>query len=454
VAGTDLLSGLDPHFVSTSGAAFMEPQPISRIDRPGVGQAVRDPEFETVIRRITDSDEAGAGRYGIRTMYTGTPAWNLHETALIAYSPGVGHRLYLGGMTLAADGPLAGEPDYRYLGRIPFDGINSPTDVERVYWSVDAEDPLAPVTLYFPNQEHELIRMVLPSRYYGTELRFEVVHDFAEQCEAFGYSYQLLTESHHWTSSDGRTWGFKCGPNPGAQLFGYDLAADAVLWQHTHPGREQRGIVGTPMPSPSGRYFVSRTDAGMAVLDRTGKRVGSIDLPQEHFSMTMTPQGKDVFVTTVFDEPRALSGSVVACTLPEGECGVIVGRANGFPYPPSGTHHSGLSYWNPGWTATSIIGFPPLDGRSLLNQELLLSDLRDLSRVRVGRIGHHRSARGENPLIDNHYWQEPHPVLSPTGCRVAFSSDWSAGRGSASYPRLDVYVVELPCFQPLRPDRE
>jgi len=419
---------------------------MTRIERPEPGRAVLDPEFGTTIRRISDAhaESPRSGKYGIRTLYTGTPAWNLDQTLLLTYSPGAGYFLYRGGTFRHGEGPLEGEPDYSFLGQLDLHGIDYPTDFERLYWSAEADDPAAARTLYFPNQRHKLMKLVLSERGRG---RLEEVRDFREQCAGFGYGHQLITDSHHWASFDGQTWGFKCGPNSGAHVFGYDLATDTVLWQKTHRGGGRWSLAGTPVPTPSGQHFIVNTDEGLAIWDRRGEPVGKIPLKLEHATMTLSGEG-DLYVTTVFDEPAALSGTIVACSIPEGACRLVAGRKNGLPYPPSGTHHSGIAYLNPGWIATSVVGFEPLDGRKILNQELLLTDLRKPEAPRVARIAHHRSARAQNPSIDNHYWQEPHPVISPDGCRIAFNSDWSAGRPEREmFNRVDVFVVELPCFR-------
>ena len=79
------------------------------------------------------------------------------------------------------------------------------------------------------------------------------------------------------------------------------------------------------------------------------------------------------------------------------------------------------------------------DGQSLLDQELVLARV-EKGNVDVYRIGHHRADEKE---FD--YWGEPHAVISPTGTRVLFGSDWSGEEDGKS---VDSYVVELPAFKP------
>jgi hypothetical protein len=136
--------------------------------------------------------------------------------------------------------------------------------------------------------------------------------------------------------------------------------------------------------------------------------------------------------------------------------GVYLSEHIGYPFPPSGIHHSAISYRQPNFVWTSIIGAQneadtrQTDGQLLLGSEILVTDLRD---GRVARVAHHRSRRGLNPVYNQRhsdYWQEPHVSASPTGCRAVFGSDWSAGpRPATSFqPKVDTYVVELPCFAP------
>jgi len=118
-----------------------------------------------------------------------------------------------------------------------------------------------------------------------------------------------------------------------------------------------------------------------------------------------------------------------------GQKKVIVGPATGYPYPPSTTHISTTSLQNPGWAAVSIVGDP--SGQTLLSQELLLANT-DTSQV--CRIGHNRTYAGVVDGAKWGYWSEPHNVLSPSGTRVLFASDWSNGDS------VDSYVVELPGY--------
>jgi hypothetical protein len=107
----------------------------------------------------------------------------------------------------------------------------------------------------------------------------------------------------------------------------------------------------------------------------------------------------------------------------------VIGLATGYPYAPSGTQVSAVAHRRPGWVGVSVVGDPR--GQRLLDGELLLANV---DTGTACRVGHHRSWAGEGRWG---YWAEPHVVLSPTGTRLLFGSDW--GNGGT----VDTYVVEL-----------
>jgi hypothetical protein len=128
----------------------------------------------------------------------------------------------------------------------------------------------------------------------------------------------------------------------------------------------------------------------------------------------------------------------IAHDLTIGECFDVISRRQGYDYAKTGTHISALAHRNPGWIAASMIGYQE-DGQALLDQELVITNVQDKDNVQIYRIGHHRADENE---FD--YWGEPHAVISPTGTRVLFGSDWSGAEDGQS---VDSYVVELPEYQ-------
>src|SRR5207237_3006413 len=93
------------------------PHPMTGLARPGLGQAVLDPQFGTTIRRITAVAPGISGDAVIKPMYSTVAAWNADESRLILYHVGHGHELY--------DGRT-----YAFLQSLPI----APNDIEQVYW--------------------------------------------------------------------------------------------------------------------------------------------------------------------------------------------------------------------------------------------------------------------------------------------------------------------------------
>ena len=154
----------------------------------------------------------------------------------------------------------------------------------------------------------------------------------------------------------------------------------------------------------------------------------------EHASMTKLSNGQDTFNLVDFDS--ALNGTLVQHNMVTGAVRVLVGPSTGYPYPPSGTHISGMSFKRTGLVAVSVKG--NFNGQGVLDSELLLADTDPATNPsgEVCRIGHHRTASDD-------YWAEPHPVLSPSGTRLLFGSSW----GNTGVI-VDSYVVELPSYTP------
>ena len=111
---------------------------------------------------------------------------------------------------------------------------------------------------------------------------------------------------------------------------------------------------------------------------------------------------------------------------------LIYGPGNGWPYPPAGTHVSGVAYKKPGWITVAHVGQKPL-GQSLLENEIVLANVNS---GQMCRIAHSRTLAGNGSLG---YFSEAHPVMSPSGTRVAFTSDWGGSVG-------ETYVIELPGY--------
>jgi hypothetical protein len=377
---------------------------MTPLPKPAVGEAVTDREFGTRIRRITAVSPAEGENAIIKPLYGTLQAWSADESLLLLWHRGKGYELY--------DGRT-----YRFLRTV---NIVSPTDIEQVLW-----DPVDPEFLYYPTNYNALPLLI---RHHLSTGRNEPYHHF-ETCPSGDWARTLSLGADPMYLSWGpspKVVGLMCGD----QKFLFDIAGRRVLGQATLPSRQ------APQPSPSGRF--AYLDG--VVYDERLRPARQLALanPWEHASLGRTASGKDTYNAVIFDPPRGGSdetdaGTLVTFDLATGARRVIVGIATGFPYPPGGTHISAVAHRAPGWVGVSIVGHP--SGQSVLHNELLLANT---DTGTVCRVGHHRSYAGEGRWG---YWAEPHAVISPTGTRILFGSDW--GNGSA----VDTYVVELPAYQ-------
>ncbi len=393
-------------------------RPMSAMAKPSLGQVVVDPQFGGSIRRISD---AAAGRWNVaKPMYSTIQAWNADESYLILYhtsqegagSPG-GHHLY--------DGKT-----YRYLKPLDI----RPADLEQVYW-----DTSNPKILYYADRvTRKLHRFNVETDTHATSA---VIHDFSRAPTSCTASEDLIGGSDPmFTSWDSKQLGFSCG----RRLFSYNLATDTVgkiVTMTTGEGGSQNA----PQASASGNtYFLNYLGRAGYVLDKDMNVLRQLNLPSsnEHGSLGMQ-DGRDTFFSVQFDAP--LEGSLVASDMTTGASRVLIGPATGYPYPPSGTHMSALAYRNPGWLALSIVGDARNGkmGQGLLENEILLVNTNQGGKT--CRLAHHRSCGGSGACGNLGYWAEPHVVISPTGTRLLFGSDWGGER------TVDTYVIELPAYR-------
>jgi hypothetical protein len=346
--------------------------PMTALAKPAVGQAVRDPQFGAVLRRITGAPSGSA----IVPVYSTVAAWNADESLLLLYHQGVGHELYNG-------------RTYAFVRSLDI----APNDIENVYWHTSDPD-----VLYF-------LSGTAIMRYRVSTAAQEMVHDFP------GCTTPISPGSDPtFTSWDSDTFGLKCG----SVAFYYHVASNTVSGAGSTAGEP-------PKPAASGTLGVA--DGWVYDLNRQALRQLDLANPYEHASPGRLANGRDVWSTVVFDPGPGGSGigSLVNFDLTDGSSRVIVGPATGYPYPPSTTHVSTLAYRDPGWTFLSIVGSG--SGAGVLDNELVLANA---NTGVVCRAAHHRS-------LATTYWAEPHVVPSPTGTRAVFGSDWGGGPSADTY---------------------
>ncbi|MGB0384773.1 MAG: hypothetical protein ACPGWR_08130 [Ardenticatenaceae bacterium] len=388
------------------------PHPMSPLSKPGYLQAIIDPAFGTTIRRISDIEATVTGEQAvIKPMYNTVQGWNADESYLLLYQRGGIYHL-LDGMTYQ---PIR-ELDIR------------PADIEEVFWDFNDPD-----ILYYVETQDSGARLI---RYRVSSDTREVVRSFADVCGEASVEGGNDVQMMSWDSD---VIGLRCTNDP-AQLFGYRISTDTLTPIITSGQGNPFTPWVAPQAAPSGNlyYLDDRVlDSNMNIV-----RTLNMDSP-EHASLGMFANGDDGLFTVAFAEGPTGgcgAGALIAHDLTNGTCRTLVGQENGYPYPPSDTHPSALSYLNPGWVAVSMIGVAnggqtAQAGQEVLDNELLLVD--SAQGGEVCRVGHHRSF-GDGSQFG--YWSEPHVVISPSGTRLLFGSDWQGGAS------VDSYVVELPAY--------
>ncbi|TMM58232.1 hypothetical protein FEE95_02045 [Maribacter algarum] len=369
--------------------------PMQGIDKPAYLETITDPSFGTTIRRISD---AGDGNI-IKPMYSTIQAWNSDESLMILYEQGVGHQL-LNGM------------DYSFIRYL--DDVN-PDDLEQIFW--DFNDP--EIFFYIDRTTAELVKYNTTTQNKEALTNLKSLTNCADNIGS-GNDVQMMS----WNSD---VIGFRCD-NTGA--YAYRISTGELITFNIDDVQYT-----APMPGASGNQYYH----GKAVYDMDGNQAALLNESSvEHSCLGKLIGGNDAHFAVAFAEgpEGGCIGNIIAHDLTTGECFPVISEEQGYDYPKSGTHISAVAHKSPGWIAASMVGNDE-DGQSLLDQELIIARV-EKGNVEVYRIGHHRADENE---FD--YWGEPHAVISPTGTRVLFGSDWS---GSQDGKSVDAYVVELPNF--------
>ena len=386
-------------------------RPMPALTRPQPGASYQDPMFGSKITRVTNAASIASGV--MRNLYSTIQAWNADESKMILWHRGDGHYLYDGN-------------SYELIARLNI----APADIEQVYWSQTDPDTFLYVnvavglTVNTPNGAYRLNGKELIS-YSIENQQYTVLKDFNAQCPngsiTAGGDPQMI-------SDDSDVIGLRCGD----QGFSYQISNDKITLL------AESASFAAPQSFPSGNRYYHRGQ----VLDENLEVERSLALGavNEHSSLGKLGTGEDAYFSVGFNANSSGScdgaiGSLVVHDASGSDCSVLVGPATGYPYTLSGTHISAVANKNPGWAVVSSVGYG-IEGDSLLEQELYLANTHEDRRT-VCRIGHHRSS-GRRGSIG--YFAEPHPVISPSGTRILFNSDWN------NSGQVDAYVLELPSF--------
>jgi len=388
-------------------------KPMQALAKPGYLQTVTDPSFGTTIRRITN---AAVGEV-IKPMYSTIQAWNADESLMILYNRTTGHIL-LNGIT------------YEYLRDL---NDIQPDDIEQIFWHFNDPD----IFFYLHQTTNEFIEYRISNQSKTVIVDLDVLVTNCSGSFSMGNDVQMMS----WDSD---VFCFRCNND---RAYYYRISTgNLVEFNINYLGYT------APMPAPSGNYFYHNT----SVYNAQGNLHLSLnESSTEHSCIGKLANGADAHIAIAFAQgPNGgCIGDVVAHNMQNGNCFTLTSEAQGYEYPQSGTHVSALSHKNTqgGWVAASMMGYDE-DGQSLLDQELIIARANE-GNVQVCRIGHHRADEDEAELglaEGNNYFGEPHAVISPTGTRVLFGSDWSGAEDGIS---IDSYVVELPAYDGTIPEQ-
>ncbi len=432
-----------------------EMRTVPYLAKPAPMGSYIDPAFGTQVTRISGAEQGEV----VKTMYNTVQAWNADESKLILYHTGTsgpGHHLYNG-------------QTYEHIRKLDI----NPSDLEEVFWDPKSAEHLFYIQSYPVSDE-----------FYDTLVRYnveteakEVVADLGEYCghpESAGGS---ATSGSDVQGMYGDHIGVRCNNS----AFNSNTT-DKTFLVNVRSGEISDGITIDPSQPVGDNDFgfayniaLSPTPSNERVLlqgsvfDADMNLLHSLDLSQtsmygndgslytipspEHNTIGSLPNGRDAMYSAIFDpgpggcnnDANQGVGSIVSYDLETGDCKVVVGESNGWGYPQSGTHVSSISSQNPGWVLMSTIGygsyqyFSKNEKAPVLFSEVSLT-FADDDEPKTCRLAHSRTYAKDAENTSGYsagYFGEPHPVLSPSGTRVLFNSDWYDS-GS-----VDVYVIDL-----------
>ncbi len=374
----------------------LTPHPMQDIAKPNYLETIVDPSFGTIIRRISNARPGGV----IKPMYSTIQAWNADETRMILYDQTNGVHQLLNGMT------------YEFIRNL--DDVR-PDDLEQLFW--DFNDP--DILYYLDAATNEFVKYLVSTGNKEVLVNLKEISNCTGSI-SMGNDVQMMS----WDSD---VIGFRCD---NSETFSYRISTQELVSFNIDDINYTAA-----MPAPSGNLFYHNVSS----YDASGNFKARLNKSKiEHSCLGRMVDGTDADFSVTFDAgPNGgCLGNIVAFNLNTGDCLPVISEDLGYDYPKTGTHISAVAHKNPGWIAASMIGFDG-DGQSLLDQELVVARV-EPGNVNVYRIGHHRADEDE---FD--YWGEPHAVISPTGTRVLFGSDWSGSEDGIS---VESYVVELPSF--------
>lgn len=426
-----------------------EPRVVEQMSKPATGTPYRDKAFGTLVTRITNAPAGTAHR----TLYSTVQPWNADESYLMLYHAGdndAGHHLYDG-------------KSYQYIEKMGF----LTADIEGIYWDKDDAN-----ILYFVQRRPD------DDALYGQLVKYNVktrqrslAADLTTVC-GDPRRGTVARGGNDIQGMQGDLIGLRClkgatkdvgfTVNVKTGRIGKSIDLDPTRIPSGSANGFRPDIAPSPLPSKrvlvqdalfdSSMTFQYQLDGSKNLFSKSNG--GSYRVPElEHSSVGRMPNGNDALFSPQYNPAQNGCdadinfgvGSLVAYDLSRRSCDVIVGPSTGWSYPLRGVHLSAVSQRNRGWVTMTTIGYRNLnylaDNRPapVLFSELSLTyaDPENPKTCRLAHLRTHAKEASRGRSYKTGYFGEPHAVMSPTGTRIIYNSDW---HDSGS---VDAYVVDL-----------
>jgi len=412
-----------------------EPVIVSPINQPGQIELFLDPSFQTRTRRLTNST------YGevIKPINNGGQSWSADESLLILQR----YRTGKPPTYILLDGNT-----YQEIGNLNIPAVAN----NAIYWSQENPFSLMFVTDSDSNAG-QLTRLDIAS---GSS---EVVKDFEPYCEELGFTSRggIFTKP----SAKDELFGYQCGASANKSVaISYRYSSDEVHTINVGEGTSWK-LGEPPIASASGNSFWFQGKNVAGTFEPVANE-SSIEFSSRPISVGTNNNYEDkiyqVANKKLLDVCQHNSqGEALAVERDSrtGNCEALVSADHNYVLPPEGTNIFSGSDESRNWLALASVGYGAFENFTNKKpapayfSEIFLMDKTNKDDVKVCRLGHHRTFGKEAknasylPALG-----EPDVILSPSGTRVLFSSDWYDS-GS-----VNTYVIELLTFSRLRLDGE
>lgn len=392
-----------------------------KIPMPPKGTCITDPNFHTLIGRVTDKKSDGYSGPGIENEYSKIDPENSDGTLVVLRGNNGSWYLY-DALT------------YRMIKELTiFSGCGWEEPEPR--W-----DPSNPKLFYYLCNTDSPNTMQLRSYNVDTDVS-TTIHDFKGD---FPAAASITTKTEGDASLDRRYWCFMVQDADYHLLavIVYDKTSDLIVGRKTSGFRDEVNWVGMSM---SGN-FCALGWAGYVrpqtttVVSRDFSRV--IDLPDGsagHGDFALAADGRDVYV---YQNVR--TDFIAMADLNTGIETPLVA----IPFDVNldiGLHVSGNASQTPGWALVSTYGAkkPPRGSHhSWMDTQLFLVELK--ANPRIWRIAHTHSYTSRRPTGRKNYFAEAFAAINSKGTRIYFGSNWGHLPPFASRDYTDAYQVILP----------